>query len=148
MEKKEIKKEISCGIIPVFVNEKGEKEFFIVQHRDISKHFGFPKGHNEKNETYIQTAERELFEETGLRCSKIINDHVFTENYINYSKNPPTNKTNYFYIGFVEDKDVILQEEEIISSLWGSSEDVLEKLTFPEAKNILKKAIVFLEKKV
>ena len=64
-------KEISAGIIAYYF-EKDLKQFkFLVAHpggpyfKNIKK-YGFPKGHQEKNESLKETAIREFKEETGL----------------------------------------------------------------------------------
>lgn len=64
-----IKKEESCGIIPL-QKISGTWMVFIVQHK--SGYWGFPKGHIEPGETQQQTASRELFEETGLHIEKYL----------------------------------------------------------------------------
>lgn len=57
-----MKKDISYGIIPFIMNENGEYEFFTIYQKE--KYRGFPKGHKEGEETDIETAIRELREET------------------------------------------------------------------------------------
>ena len=59
----------SFGVIP-FKKIKGVWHVFLICHHD--GHWGFPKGHPEGEETSIQAAERELFEETGLKISKLV----------------------------------------------------------------------------
>ena len=56
--------ERSCGAI-VFTRAGGQLRFIIVQEKE--GHYSFPKGHMEGDETEIQTAVREVYEETGLR---------------------------------------------------------------------------------
>jgi 8-oxo-dGTP pyrophosphatase MutT (NUDIX family) len=55
----------SYGIIPVFKNE-GSFHILLVKNSK-GGHWGFPKGTPEKNEESIDTARRELFEETGIK---------------------------------------------------------------------------------
>ena len=54
----------SFGIIPLRKVE-GRWQSFIVQ--QTNSYWSFPKGHAENDESQQQTAERELFEETGLQ---------------------------------------------------------------------------------
>lgn len=57
-------KDYSFGIIPL--RKIGDQwQTFIVQ--QTNGYWSFPKGHAEYNESPRQTAERELFEETGLQ---------------------------------------------------------------------------------
>lgn len=55
--------EYSCGAV-VFTRENGHILFAIVQEQ--SGAYSFPKGHMESNETEMETAHREILEETGL----------------------------------------------------------------------------------
>ena len=55
--------EKSCGAV-VFTRRNGEILFVIVQ--EASGAYSFPKGHVEGSETEMQTAAREIREETGL----------------------------------------------------------------------------------
>ena len=54
----------SCGVLPYRIVD-GQREYLIV-FEQFSQCWSFPKGHMEAGETEIQTALRELIEETGL----------------------------------------------------------------------------------
>ena len=58
-----LNQEKSCGAV-VFTRRNGEILFVIVQ--EASGAYSFPKGHVESSETEMQTAAREIREETGL----------------------------------------------------------------------------------
>ena len=63
--------EKSCGAV-VFRNERrdGALQRYVLMIKHSSQgHYSFPKGHVEAGETEIKTAEREVFEETGLRLT-------------------------------------------------------------------------------
>ena len=55
--------EYSCGAV-VFTRTNGNVLFVIVQEQAGA--YSFPKGHMEGDETEMETARREVFEETGL----------------------------------------------------------------------------------
>ena len=56
--------EKSCGAI-VFRKFHGNVEILLINHAN-GGHWSFPKGHVEDGETEVETATREIFEETGL----------------------------------------------------------------------------------
>jgi len=56
--------EKSCGVLP-YRTVEGKQEFLLV-FETFSKCWSLPKGHMEAGETELQTARRELYEETGL----------------------------------------------------------------------------------
>ena len=63
--------EKSCGIV-LFHSD----DFLVIQHstesNEVEGHWDFPKGHIENNETELETATRELHEETakGVRSGQ------------------------------------------------------------------------------
>ena len=59
----EAKKEKSCGGVVLY----GGKVLVVRQCNEVNEVVCFPKGHVEEGETEIETAEREIFEETGIR---------------------------------------------------------------------------------
>ena len=60
--------ERSCGAV-VFRFINGERRFLLIKNKR-SCHWGFPKGHVEKDETDEETAKREVLEETGLMLTE------------------------------------------------------------------------------
>ncbi len=58
-----MREEKSCGAV-VFTRQQGKIEYLLI--RNLSGMYGFPKGHMEPGETELETARREIFEETGL----------------------------------------------------------------------------------
>ena len=59
-----MKREKSCGAV-VWFAQNNERLYLIEQMR--GGHFAMPKGHMEPGESEAETAEREIWEETGLR---------------------------------------------------------------------------------
>ena len=60
-----MKYEKSCGAV-VFRRDAGEWNVLLIRHAR-GRHISFPKGHMESGELESHTAEREVFEETGIR---------------------------------------------------------------------------------
>lgn len=126
--------EKTCGSI-VFLREDGIKKYLIVKNAD-SGHIGFPKGHTEPGETEEQTAEREVFEETGIRIKP---DKRTRQSYSYLTENGNEKECVYFCNEFF-DKNITIQKEEISESWLLSMEDALKILNYPQDIEILKKA--------
>ena len=60
-----MKREKSCGALVYRITQNGQKELLFIKHRH-GTHWSFPKGHMEEGENEVQTALREVKEETGL----------------------------------------------------------------------------------
>jgi len=130
----DVMKEKSCGAI-IFKEENDELKFLLVhQHNG---HFSFPKGHMEKNETEIETALREIKEETNLDAKLDTNFRVLIS-YFMESKN--TVKEAVYFIGTPLSNVLKSQEGEILNCDWYSYDEVMEKLEFDNIKDVFIKA--------
>ena len=124
-----MKYEKSCGAIVL----DGGKILVIQQ---AEGHWGFPKGHVEAGETEVQTAIREIKEETNY-------DVEVNENYRyveTYSPKEGGEKDVVFFVAKKVAGDMRPQEEEVQNILWLTYEETLERLTYENSKEILKKA--------
>ena len=139
------KKVTACGIIPIFINQKGEKQFLLIKahHGGIN----FPKGHMEIGESFLETAQRELLEETGLTCKNIDSNNMITEHYTVVRPEKMIEKTVHYFIGYVETQNVAIQPAEIKDYFWLDAKKCLEKMNHKESKDVLKKALNILNKK-
>jgi len=91
-------------------------------------HWGFPKGTPEGSETPMQTAIRELQEETGIeeKDIRIQNETVFIQQY-SFEKDGVTyDKTNTYYAGFVTDMTIGNNLDEITEARWVSIDQAKE----------------------
>lgn len=86
----------SCGVIP-WRECGGEREYLIV-FEDFSQCWSFPKGHMEMGETEVQTALRELYEETGLTAQLDTGEKAVME----YSISPGVRKQVVLFLGQVQ----------------------------------------------
>ena len=126
--------EKSCGCIII-----NNGRVLLVQQKKGS--WGFPKGHVEFNETEIQTAIREVKEETNLDV-KIYNKRRYTEKYFTYKRR--MKQVVYFVAkqtGGFEKK----QDSEIKSMKWLNFEDAFQKITYPNTKKIFGKVLMDLK---
>lgn len=127
----------SCGIIP-FIQEDNTIQYLLIKHNE--GHWAFPKGHQEEGETDIETAVRELGEETGLTIQHMYTDQPLTENYTFTQNNQTISKTVVYFLAEVTDKSVILQDAEVEDHIWLPFEEARDRLTHTESKETLTKA--------
>lgn len=123
------KREKSCGCIII---ENGK--VLLVQ--QTKGHWGFPKGHVEEGETEIQTAAREVKEETNLDV-EIDESKRFADEYLT---DKGTVKEVVFFIAKKVGGNEEMQEEEIKAIGWFTLEEALDVITYENTKNVLKKA--------
>lgn len=128
--------EKSCGCI-IIENDN----VLLVQHKK-AKHWGFPKGHMEANETEMQTAIREVKEETNLDV-EIISDKKYVEHYIINGNKP---KEVVYFIARKVGGSIKPQEEEVSGIGWFNFKETLDKITHTECRNVWKEVWQDLEK--
>ena len=125
----------SCGFI-VYKAENNENFYLIIKSHNGD--VGFPKGHMEPGENELQTAIRELKEETRMDVDTI---HDFRYQ-IEYPlpRVPDAMKQTVYFLGKCASDDIIIQETDVASAEFVTYDKAIEKLTFEETKNMLKKA--------
>lgn len=141
-----MKQVCSYGIIPLR-HEHRQWKVLLIQHH--SGHWSFPKGHPEQDELPLESAQRELQEETGLTVKQLLSEEPIVEKYFFMQKGERIEKTVYYYLALVEGT-LMLQACEIKSCQWILLSDAPSQITFKEAKKVCKAAIDFvrqLEKK-
>lgn len=131
--------EKSCGAV-VYQKINNDYLFLIIKSK-VHNFYSFPKGHVEPNETEIETALREVYEETNL---KITISQKFKEA-IEYSPSVHTNKLVIYFLGEAINNDVKIQIEEISESIWLDFDEALKLLTYDNEKQVLIKAYHFLQ---
>lgn len=144
----EILKDKSVGVIPILAID-GQYKFLLVLHHQ--GHWSFPKGHPEEGENEIMTAKRELQEETGISRVKIDENSPLVETYTFDQNGLKYEKTVKYFPGLVDDDFLAIPRDfqaEILEAGWFDYQTALEKLTFPEAKDILRKVFVYLNNKI
>lgn len=131
----------SFGIVP-FLNEGGTWKVLLILHRE-GNHWGFPKGKANPGETALESATRELKEETGLIVSTVLREQPMVEQYQFRRRKEFIVKTVQYFPAFVEGS-LNLQEEEIRDAKWVGIPEALQQLTFREARHILQEFIRYL----
>ena len=128
-----MKKEKACGCIIIEDNK------VLLVYESKRKFWGFPKGHVEEGETEIETAKREVLEETGLNV--IVDESRRYEIKYMIGENLDIEKTAVFFMAKVKDGKLQKQEEEIEDMGWFTFEEAKETLSYYDLKGVLEKAI-------
>jgi bis(5'-nucleosidyl)-tetraphosphatase len=129
----------SIGIILFRQFPRSVKYLLVKQHQG---HWGFPKGHIEKGERFIDTAIRELYEETGIKKINFLRKTIFLRDDYSFKKETvKVHKIVDYFIAGTETMKVKIDEDEILNYKWCTYDKAVEKLTFQESKKILKQAI-------
>jgi 8-oxo-dGTP pyrophosphatase MutT (NUDIX family) len=133
--------EESFGIIPL-KQENGVWHILLILHQG-GRHWAFPKGHGNPGETPIESASRELKEETGLDVQKVLQDIPLVEKYQFHRKREIVIKTVHYFPALVHGT-LHLQAEEIRDAKWVPLNEAVRHLTFKEAKEMCNKLLTLL----
>lgn len=132
--------EHSCGAVVLrTINE--EQRFLLIKNKR-SNNWGFPKGHMEQGETPVETACREVLEETGLHIHII--DGFCCES--QYKIGGTVEKRVDVFLATTKDTQTMIQKEEIEDYIWLRYADALETLKFENDKSILEQVNEFMIK--
>ena len=134
--------EHSCGYVPFIRTEQGLRYFLICSQ---AGKWGFPKGHMEGTETEEETADREVFEEAGLRVRQL--DGFRQEVAYPVSEKPDTMKKVTFFTGEVLPGPVCLQKKEVTAAGYFSLADALERVWLEELRRVLLEADRFIKER-
>ena len=135
-----MKYEKSCGAV-VFRRSAGEWNVLLIRHAR-GRHISFPKGHMEAGELESHTAEREVFEETGIRVK--VDRRYRAEN--RYNIRADIQKLVVIFAAVTTQEEIIPQPEEIAEANWVPVEEALERLTYDRDRKILRAALTHVEK--
>lgn len=149
-------KDEAFGIIPVFSTES-DILFLLIQHQ--AGHWAFPKGHADPGESALETAKRELEEETGIRDYEVLEEPSFVEHYSFVQESVPSSVKHYafakegeliektvtYFVAFVNSREVVLQAEEVQNYAWSSFDEAINLITFDGNRGILREVKVYLD---
>jgi 8-oxo-dGTP pyrophosphatase MutT (NUDIX family) len=124
-------KEKSCGAI-VYRRVKRGTDILVLKHKN-GGHWSFPKGHVEEGETEIETAKREIMEETGI---DVLIQDGFRE-VVSYSPKPGVMKKVVYFLAQAINEDYRIQEEEIAEVKWIDMNDADKYLTYNNDKGLI-----------
>ena len=135
-----MKEEVSAGII--LFNESENRKFLLLNYP--SKHWDFVKGKMENGETTHETALRETKEETGITDVEFLDGFEEEIEYYFRAENQDIHKKVIFFLGKTKTLDIILSHEHL-DFIWLDYDNALNKITYENAKNLLKKSKKFLD---
>ena len=123
----------SFGVIPLALHERMWKVLLILHQQ--GNHWSFPKGRRVEGEEPIESALRELKEETNLDVVEFLQKTPLLERYSFRRDAVSIQKTVHYYPAIVTG-ELALQEEEIRDACWMTLEQALKQLTFPESRTL------------
>lgn len=130
-----MKQKFGSGVIIFHRNEHNHIQFLLVQ--GYGNFWGFPKGHPEPNETHLDTALRELKEETQIVEVTIIPELKYRESYvIKRKKGSSIHRKITYFVGEVTEKKAQRLRSEIKQLAWFDLE-YAKQLVVPDKKAIL-----------
>ena len=125
--------EHSFGVIPL-KKENDVWMVLVILHQG-GKHWAFPKGHGNSGESPLESAIRELYEETGLEIERLLKDLPLTEKYKFHRKRDVIWKYVAYFPAVVKGT-LLLQQAEISDAKWVPLEDAVKYLTYKEARQM------------
>jgi bis(5'-nucleosidyl)-tetraphosphatase len=131
----------SCGAV---VFKKNTQVEYLLLHYG-GGHWDFVKGEVEEDESEEETARRELEEETGLTDAQFIGNFREEISYFFRSAGQTIYKQVVYFLVQVTSSTVKLSYEHP-EYTWLGYNEALEKLTFKNARDVLRKAHQFLQK--
>lgn len=117
-----MQEDYSFWVIPLY-KDNDKLTVLIVQH--LAWHRGFPKWHQNVLETAMDTAKRELKEETWLEVIKFIENEKYDSVYFFKSWSDLIKKTVSYFIWFVNSKNVSIDKKEILDYKFLSLEELV-----------------------
>ncbi len=135
--------ERSAGMI-IFREDEDERRYLLLHYP--AGHWDYPKGHVEAGESLQQTALRELEEETGIKKEDVdvIPEFLDRIDYIYRKGRDLSHKEVLYMLGKTSKKKVTISREHQ-GFEWLSYDDAFDRLTFKNARNVLKKAEMYLQ---
>ncbi len=127
----------------VIFKKEGKAVKYLLLHRG-GEYWTFPKGRPQGMENELETAFRELEEETGIVHPRLVEDFREEYNYdfdtqINEGHKEKVYQTGIFYLAEVYEDDVRISQEHIDYG-WFDYDTAYKRLFYQNNQNILKKA--------
>ncbi|PSO44937.1 MAG: hypothetical protein BRC25_03630 [Parcubacteria group bacterium SW_6_46_9] len=133
----------SVGVVPIRFDDcshESEQKIRMCLVHAKEGFWSFPKGHPENEETDLETASRELSEETGIGNACILTDHTFVDEFTFQDGPRSVKKTVQYYpaIAPKEEHHIAEQwEHEISEYRWVSPSNAIELANFLTTQKIV-----------
>jgi len=142
-----MKQETSSGA--VVYKKENDEYFFLLVYSVKNKEWSFPKGHIEKNETELEAAKREIFEETGIKKLKFIDGFKFIDSYLIKGVLPETKgetvtKNVIYYLCHSDGNYVNPDNDEISNCKWFNFNSAIKILKYKNQHKLLEQSLKFL----
>jgi bis(5'-nucleosidyl)-tetraphosphatase len=137
-----MEQEKSCGAV-IFRAANGIR--YLLLHYEAG-HWDFVKGHVEEKESEEQTVRREIVEETGLKNARFLADFRERINYFYRRRGRTVSKEVIFYLVENSGDETVKISGEHIGYEWLPYSQALERLTYKNAKDTLRKAHDYLQR--
>lgn len=134
--------EKSCGAV-IFRVGNGAK--YLLLHYEAG-HWDFVKGHVEKGESEEETVTREILEETGLKNNRFLTDFRERISYFYRRRGRTVSKEVIFYLVESLGEEEVKISGEHIGYEWLPYRQAIERLTYKNAKETLRKAERYLQR--
>jgi 8-oxo-dGTP pyrophosphatase MutT (NUDIX family) len=134
--------EVSAGAV-IFRRDKSIIKYLLLHYE--SGHWDYVKGHMEAGEDELTTLKRECKEETGIKDLQIIHGFRQEIKYFYRNGKETVSKIVYFYLAETKTAEVKISFEHI-GYEWLPYEDALNRVTYANSREVLKKAHEVVEK--
>ena len=141
--------EKSCGavIFRTVRTKSGKSSFLYLVLHYTEGHWDLPKGHIEAGESEEETARREIYEETGIKKLKFLPGFRTAIRYCRVNEQGKTSeKEAVFFLAKAKKAKVDLSDEHT-DSLWLCFPCAAKKMTYGNARGVLRKADKFLSER-
>lgn len=123
---------------------------FLLVYSKRNGEWGFPKGHIDSNESEIETAKREIKEETGITDIKFEQNFRCVDTYkikgtLEVTKDRIIDKNVIYYLAKTNSNFIGCCDEEISEGKWLKYKQAVDCLKYDNQKKLLEKAYIFIK---
>jgi|GEM_PF-117021 len=137
-------REKSCGVVP-FREVDGQILYLVISSAVTKReHWEFPKGGVEEGEREVETALRELREETGVTDVELLPGYREPIRYIYRRAEGLVFKQVVYFIGRVKDPTIVPRREEVKDYRWATYEEARRLLRHGNARELLYRCHAFI----